>query len=133
MLAIKIARPASHVSHRTSRDSDEGCVVVTGADDRCVRVWSCSSSSRDRWQLLHTLRGHDGRVWAVDAIVSARARTLVASCGEDGRCCVWNGTGGQMLVDENIRGGGGGGDAWALGFDRGGARVVFACGDGTVR
>jgi WD40 repeat protein len=116
--------------------------VVTGADDRCVRVWSSSSSSssssRDRWQLLHTLRGHDGRVWAVDAIfapssLSAGATVLVASCGEDGRCCVWNGTGGQMLVDENIRGGGGGGDAWALGFDRGGARVVFACGDGTVR
>lgn len=128
-----MARHASRGDNSQSHSGDEGSVVVTGADDRCVRVWCSSSSSSDRWQLLHTLRAHDGRVWGVDCIIATDGGILVASCGEDGRCCVWGEAGGQVLANEVIIGGGGGGDVWAVEFGQGGALVVFACGDGTAR
>ena len=76
---------------------------------------------------------HDGRVWGVDAITAADGAVFVASCGEDGRCCLWGRGGGQLLANEVIMGGGGGGDVWALEFQEGGGQVVFACADGTAR
>ena len=153
MLAIKIARHQSRVtSHTSSQFFDEGSVVVTGSDDRCVRLWHGSGGGK-LWQLLRRLCVHEGRVWGVSAIILPQVTTtttttnsstftsnnniLVASCGEDGRCCIWDSAGEHLLSNEIISGGGGGGggggDVWALEFAGSGSEVFFACGDGTVR
>jgi WD40 repeat protein len=146
VLSIKIARRALTAAHDPHHGAcDEGCVVVTGADDRCVRVWCggvhCSGgSSGARWQLLHALHVHEGRVWGVDALILARGSdggcgggVFVASCGEDGRACIWGNGGDQLLSNEVIRGGGGGGDVWGLQFCLDGSQLFLACGDSTVR
>lgn len=159
MLAIKFARHQTcGVSRAPTHCVDDGCVVVTGSDDRCVRVWHGSGGS-GRWQLLRRMCVHEGRVWGVGAIIlprfssssssstttatanssslTANNEILVASCGEDGRCCIWGSSGEHLLSNEIISGGGGGGggggDVWALDFVGSGSEVFFACGDGTVR
>jgi WD40 repeat protein len=133
VLCIKIAHS---VSRSAQELCEQCCVVVTGSDDRCVRVWrgdSSSSSSSSDWQLLHILRVHDGRVWAVDAIFapcadSTSGGVLLASSGEDGRCCIWGETGSTLLWSEVITG-----DVRGLQFCAEGRQVFVSCEDSTVR
>jgi len=135
VLSIKIARHAlPGANHPPPAPCDGGCVVVTGADDRSVRVWCGGGGGGAPWQLLRVLHGHEGRVWGVDAVILSRGcGVVVASCGEDGRACIWGNGGQQLLANEVIRGGGGGGDLWGLQFCRNGSHLFLACGDGTVR
>ena len=64
----------------------EGTYAVSGGSDNTVRVWDC----RDDGRAYATLRGHEGRVWAVSAPPSGRT---IVSAGGDGVVRLWSSDG----------------------------------------
>lgn len=104
---------------------DREPVIVSGGDDRTVRVWG----GRTGWPLLH-LTGHTDEV-TVLATGEVRGRTAVASGGPDGTVRLWDVAAGVAM-----------GQPWdtgsavhAVSFGPAGDGVIIATGgrDGTVR
>lgn len=60
---------------------DYGRVIITGSDDRLVKLWSATTGD-----LLYTLRGHTGNI--TDLAVD-RNQHLVATSSEDKTIRVW--------------------------------------------
>jgi WD40 repeat protein len=101
--------------------SADGRRAVSGDFDGTVLVWDVDAGT-----LLHTLTGHDGRVWAV--AVSADGCCAVTG-GEDGTVRVWDvdaGTLRHTLPGHDGR-------VEAVGVSADGCRAISSGTDGTVR
>jgi WD40 repeat protein len=95
--------------------------IGAASHDGLVRIW------RANGRLLHTLRGHEGRVGAVAFNPEG---TLVASAGEDGTARIWRLPGGEPV--EVVRDPAGGVMA-AVAFSDDGEALVTGGADGTTR
>lgn len=66
--------------------SPDGKSIITGDLYGTARIWQESLASSDRWQVVSTIRGHTGRIWAV--AWSAHSGRVVTG-GSDGYARVW--------------------------------------------
>lgn len=69
--------------------SPDGKLLARGANDKSIHVYSMEAQPR----LKKVLQGHEKKVTAL--AFAADSRTL-ASCGEDGKLCVWDAVTGQQ-------------------------------------
>lgn len=100
-----------------------GEYVASAGDDGLVKLW--------RWQagslcLLHSLQGHDGRVYAVAFSPDGR---FLASGGRDGHTVIWDVASGQQLL-QLARGGL---DVFALSFSPDGRQLATGSFDSALR
>lgn len=70
--------------------------LATASSDRSVRIHSISGgqNGQEQYQLIATLKGHEGPVWAVDWS-HPKYGSLLASCAYDGKVLVWKEEHGQ--------------------------------------
>eukprot|EP00899_Mesostigma_viride_P027213 jgi/Mesvir1/7677/Mv11647-RA.1 len=64
-------------------------LLVSGSSDQSVRVWRLDSACGTRWRHLATLRGHDGSVTALEALLLSDGTLLLVSIGADGSVLMW--------------------------------------------
>ncbi len=69
--------------------SDDGLLIVSGADDRSVRMWNTLT-----WEQARVLNGHTGAVYSV-AFSNGAGRIISAAA--DNRVRVWDGRDGALL------------------------------------
>ncbi|MDT8325417.1 MAG: choice-of-anchor D domain-containing protein, partial [Bacteroidota bacterium] len=69
--------------------SDDGLLIVSGADDRSVRMWNVLS-----WQQARVLNGHSG---AVHSVAFSNGGGRVISAAADNSVRVWDGRDGALL------------------------------------
>ncbi len=76
--------------------SPDGQTLVSGSDDKTIRVWNLHSG-----ELLRTLRGHSGWVIRADGVmsvaISSDEQTLGSGGGDDKTVRVWNLHSGELL------------------------------------
>merc|ERR1712203_522361 len=66
--------------------SPDGKSIATGDMQGTVRIWQESLASADRWQVVSSIRGHEGRVWSV--AWSEDSGRLISG-GNDGYARIW--------------------------------------------
>jgi WD40 repeat protein len=99
----------------------DGSLLVTGGEDKTVRIWEVTSGKQ-----LRAFQGHLGKVSAVAARGDGKQ---VASASEDGAIRVWD-----MATDDEHRSMTEAGDSlWAVAFSPNGKRVAAAGADRSVR
>ncbi|OEH75948.1 wd g-beta repeat-containing protein [Cyclospora cayetanensis] len=98
-----------------ARFSPTGEYVVAGGEDRIIRVWRVFNEDpqsteagggeqqqpqqKIRTELMAELRGHQGDIKDVSMSEDSQ---LVASCGGDGRLCLWDWRGQELLLSHQV-------------------------------
>jgi hypothetical protein len=101
--------------------SPSGDAIVSGGEDRTVRLWS-----RDGQPLAPPCSGHDGRVFSVGFSPSGDA---IVSGGQDGTVRLWSRDGQPLAPPCSGHEGG----VYSVGFSPSGDAIVSGGDDGTVR
>uniref|UniRef100_A0A6G1S6Y1 POC1 centriolar B n=1 Tax=Aceria tosichella TaxID=561515 RepID=A0A6G1S6Y1_9ACAR len=84
-----ISGPVSYTCHTRkifscSLSLDAKC-FATGSDDKSIKVWSTESKNKSLFTLVD---GHKN--WIRGVQFSKTHERLLASCGDDGRLCIWD-------------------------------------------
>ncbi len=81
------APPLEWIGHnggvRSMGYSPNGCYIVTGSDDKTIRIWDAETGSA----VGNPLKGHTGNVWSV--AYSPDGRHIVSGSG-DQTIRIWN-------------------------------------------
>lgn len=117
----QVASVSAGVALRAVAFSPSGDRLATAGADGGVRIWDATNGD-----LLQTLTGHSGEVWAVTYSPDG---ALIATGGRDNTARLWDATTGRQMTV--LRGHGG----WVLSvaFSADGSQLATGSGDGTAR
>jgi WD40 repeat protein len=61
--------------------------LITGGEDGLVSIWAANLGKDSDLKCIRTLRGHRN---AVNHVAVSRAFSIIVSCGNDGKCIIWD-------------------------------------------